>query len=453
LSPFRRAYWVGSVDARPLALFRIAFATCILIDATERLRDLRVFYTDDGVLPRALVRTLFPGSVATPAAWLMATPATAALVIAVGAAAALLLLAGVWTSVASAVVWQYLMTLQSRNAFVADGADDVMTALALWLVFADAGAAWSLRRGPRRSTVRAFPVRLLECQVMLVYLGAGVAKHGPLWRHGEALFHVLQSNDFARPLGMTLTAWPAACAALTFATLATELAFAPLVLSPWRNERTRPLAALAALAMHVGIFALMRVGMFALIMPAALCLFVPPSLLARVDGVATAAASSPSWPRAWRVGAALLALQLAVAAPAAFLSSRRLPRMLARELYRVGLTEQWQMFAPDPPSRDGYFAAEGRFVDGRAVDPLRAVTPALLPQAPFRFSRWFKLRDNLIDNTPLQMVLLDYFCRELRAPPLAQATLRRWSRPTRRPGQPPNAFAVDDERTWRCRGR
>ncbi len=47
-----RAY---GLDLRSLALFRIGLAALILGDLIWRARDLRAFYTDFGVLPRAVL--------------------------------------------------------------------------------------------------------------------------------------------------------------------------------------------------------------------------------------------------------------------------------------------------------------------------------------------------------------------------------------------------------------
>ena len=52
-----------SLDLRSLALFRIALGAVLLGDLIWRARDLTVFYTDFGVLPRAALLDKFsPGS-------------------------------------------------------------------------------------------------------------------------------------------------------------------------------------------------------------------------------------------------------------------------------------------------------------------------------------------------------------------------------------------------------
>lgn len=442
--PLRREHWLGTVDARPLALFRIAFGAVVLADALDRFVDLRAFYTDAGMLPRAALHELMHGWGRSPLVALVGSPWAAALLLGVGAAAALALAFGLAARAATVVVWLYLLTIVGRNGFILDGGDLVMLALAFFALFADVAAVWSLRRGPPRPRVPALPVRLLELQVALIYLASGLDKHGPLWRRGEALYHVLQGNDYARPLGMALGSSPSLCALLTFATLAIELAFAPLVLSPLRNGAARAIAATSAAALHLGIYALMRVGMFSFVMLAALCLFVPPSLCRRIRAVADGAPPS-RWPPA--LTPPLLALFALVALHA--LAPRWTPQPLARLLGRLGVQERWTMFAPDPPCVDGYWAATARRRDGATVDPLRELAPKMLPQRSLRYSRWFRLRDAAADDPTLQMLLLQWFCR--REPALEEATLWYWRRPTHAPGAPPERFSLSSDRSWRCR--
>src|SRR5205814_2608566 len=52
---WRRWTWLGTCDARVLGLFRIGLGSVVLYDLLDRLADLRVFYTDQGVAPRAQV--------------------------------------------------------------------------------------------------------------------------------------------------------------------------------------------------------------------------------------------------------------------------------------------------------------------------------------------------------------------------------------------------------------
>jgi hypothetical protein len=440
VKPWRRAYWLGTVDPRPLALFRIAFAAVVAGDAIDRLRDGLVFYTDAGLFPRARLVELWPELRLDGAAALLGSPSAVAILFAVGLMAALCLGLGLLGRVPAALLWLYLVTLNARSPFVSDGGDNVMTVLAFWLVFAESDAAFSLRRGVRPAAIRAWPVRLLELQLMLIYLVAGARKLNPDWLAGAALFRILQNNDYARPLGMALLDHPSLCRVLTWATLAVELGFTPLALG-W-PRRGRVVAALAAAGLHVGIYGLMRVGMFSFVMLAALLLFVPlPSPSPSLSG--------PSWPRRWRVLAIATVTLLALLVASAFLR-RHSPPPLQRALAALGLTQGWSMFA-HAARREGYWSGQGQFADGTTRDILALAAPALRPQAAARFSRWYKLRDNMSDDPYLRLLVLDWICRQQRSPRLDEAALIRWERDVRDPGAGSHPFRVLWPTRWRCR--
>jgi hypothetical protein len=399
-------HWAGTTDARPLALFRILFGLTLLADILDRLADFRAFYTDEGILPRALLPTVL-GHVRLP--WLMGTPLASGLVFAVGIAAALAFIAGFHARVAATALWLFESTLCLRNDFVCDGGDLVMTVLAFWSIFADLDAAWSVRPGPRR-LARALPQRLLELQVVLIYLCAGLAKTGASWRHGDAIFFALQLNNLSRPLGMTLLRSAAACRLLTFSTMAIELSYAPLVLAPGISRVTRPLAALEARLQRE-----------------------PP----------VAAPPSPS--RARQIVSALFVAQLALVALS--LTSLRLPNVLRRELFFAGLSQDWTMFSPEVAREDGFFTGHGTLDDGRAIDPLPLAAPRMLPQTS-QYSRWFKLRENLASDGRVQAMVLRYLCA--RVDGLHDLTLTYHRRLTRAPGEDSRPFSVAATFSRRC---
>ena len=49
---FGRRFWLGEVDSRPLALFRICYAALLLKDALYHLPLAERLYSDQGILPR-----------------------------------------------------------------------------------------------------------------------------------------------------------------------------------------------------------------------------------------------------------------------------------------------------------------------------------------------------------------------------------------------------------------
>lgn len=433
-------------DARPLALFRIAFYSVLALDGCKQLFDLPLL-SDDGILPLELLRAA-PMAPASPLVWLVGSKLAAAVLLGVGTTAALLAALGLFTRAASVVVFVYLVTLHSRNPYILDGGDQTAAVMAFFAMFAELDGMFSVRRGPPVPNVRMLPLLLLQVELAIIHLAAGLAKHGALWKSGDALYCVLQNNDYVRPLGMSLLVAPRLCKLLTFAARATELAFLPLAFSPWRRALTRRLALGSALALHLGILVVMRVGIFPYVMIASLCLFVPPALFERLGRRVRDGAPPSALPRAL---AGLLVLVLADMALAAVLPWSVAARFQA-PLDRVGIGQHWTMFAPGDRFSDGYFVGSGKLADGRDIDPLAELAPRMLPATEHTFSRWFKLRDNVSGELRLQLMLLRHLCAAGRArtPPLAEATLQHFGRRAHLPDEPPQPFTRDVDMRWQC---
>src|SRR4051812_30186487 len=102
-NPFRRAFWLGQIDPRPLGLFRIGFGLVLLFDAFKRTTDFRAFLTDDGMLPRGVLRD--------PSRWspfdLVGSPAGVALLYALGVAAIVAFTVGYRTRIATIASWLF----------------------------------------------------------------------------------------------------------------------------------------------------------------------------------------------------------------------------------------------------------------------------------------------------------------------------------------------------------
>ncbi len=160
--------------------------------------------------------------------------------------------------------------------------DAVVRTLLFWTLFTDAGAVWSVdARRAARPWIPAFPLRLLQLQLVLVYLVTAVVKLGSDdWRSGDVLFRVFQLEVMARPLGHRLLVSPSLCRALTWTHdgRRDRHPCALVYLPPARINRA--LAIAGSLALHAGIFLTMRVGLFCYLMiakPADDAFFAAPS--------------------------------------------------------------------------------------------------------------------------------------------------------------------------------
>ena len=201
---------------------------------------------------------------------------------------------GLASRAAVAVSLALLLLMQRRNPFMLYGADGVLLHVALWLAWLPSGRVWSCDRligawagRPARRTISLWPIKALQTQMALIYLAAGLAKVATEpWRDGSAVYYALLStgNDVFPWLG----AQKPLLALMTYATVAIELGFAPLVF--WAPTRWLALGLVASL--QVGIDLFMGIRLFGPVMYLGLLSFVRPSEwlgLARHLGVGRAA--------------------------------------------------------------------------------------------------------------------------------------------------------------------
>ena len=171
------------------------------------------------------------------------------------------------------------------------GADAAMRVFLFCLVWSDSGSVWSVdawsaaRRnvaGPPTVVERSLfaPLRLIRFQVALIYLNAGMWKiFNPYWRNGSAVHYVVQSNIYRRlPHGMPL-GFDHVVSLLTYGTLAWELSFAFLLLF----ARTRRIALVAGILIHLGMLLTIEVGPFHFIMLASYLAFLEPDAVPRLS--------------------------------------------------------------------------------------------------------------------------------------------------------------------------
>src|SRR6476661_6443702 len=94
------------------------------------------------------------------------------------------LVLGWHTRVAGIVVFLGVTSLQRTDPYVFNSGDSLLRLLCLYVAIAPSDAALALdarRRGSR--TIPAWPVRLIQLQVCVMYLAAVWAKlRGPAWR-------------------------------------------------------------------------------------------------------------------------------------------------------------------------------------------------------------------------------------------------------------------------------
>ena len=444
-NPFTREYWLGDVDPRPLALFRILFGSVLLFDLLQGLPNVGFLFSDEGWLPRQAIPKL-------SRTWslfrLVGSPSATLALYCLGVLAVVALVLGFRTRIASIATFVFIASLHSRDPFIVTGPDRVIAVMSFWMMLADMGGAWSLdRRAGRRAgtTVAATGLRFLQWQMCLIYLFAAIAKRGP-WGAGLGIFHIMQVQDFATPIGAWLVQWPSLSIALNWLVIATELGVPLLLipLAPVAPRWTRAAGIAAALALFIGIILTVYVGNFPELMIAALALFVPAEWLDRLgaEGRTPVAPARPTSPVGRRVllGAGVLQLALVFWSLLAFHFHLPQERLIRREVHQLDLFQAWNMFAQRDRPINSWWTDVGLLANGDHVEVLQSLASKIVnPEVPD--SHWEAIRMQMMSPISRQDRSLfgQHICRTFNrsAPvPLRELELTLHEQPVRDPGEP-----------------
>jgi hypothetical protein len=293
-------FWARPVRAEPLALFRVLLGTVGFASVLVSLGpQLDLFLGPDGLYPSAGLADwcrsrgrfsllLGPSGIPflqdwLPGRWTTAWAAWGADYLNVRVLFGLWLTAlacvalGLASRLAAAVAWLLTVSFHNRLWWLLNGGDFLLCTGLFYLMLAPAGAAMSLDRllrrpGAARPLIPAWPVRLMQIQLCLLYLGTGLAKLESDWLRGEAAYWVLNDLSLSRWSYCLLPVPLFVCRLLSWGTVAFELGFPVFVLLP----RLRPWVLAAGVALHAGIWLTTEVGWFS---PVVLCwyaLFLAP---------------------------------------------------------------------------------------------------------------------------------------------------------------------------------
>lgn len=282
------------VDLRGLAFLRVGLALCVLFDLTQRSADLYAHYSDYGVISRAELLRAFGWLHEWPLCVHLASGAVEAqaAIFLLHAAAAVALLLGYRTRLATVATWFLLGSLQLRNLLVGGGYDAVLRLLLLWGCFLPLGAYFSLDK-LRRDAARARPAVVfsagtvaLLAQIAIVYWAAGYAKiTQEVWVDGEALGMILHDDFFATAFGRWIGGYTALCSLLTRATFVLELGGPLLLICSGWSPALRIAVVGALCAMNVGFALTLDVGLFPWVMSVGVLTFMPSSFWDRASGL------------------------------------------------------------------------------------------------------------------------------------------------------------------------
>ena len=264
-----RAY---GLDLRSLALFRIGLAALIIGDLIWRARDLHAFYTDFGVLPRAVLLDRFADRWLISLHLLSGEALVQALMFVLAMGLGVMLLVGYRTKPVTIASWALLISLQNRNPIILQGGDILLRMLVFWAMFLPLNAHFSFDRALDDSDAeppqRVFTIGsvALLAQVAFLYWFAMILKNAPQWRtEASAVYYALSLEQMATPLGRFLLQFPGLLKVLTFLTLRIEALVPVLLFWPFASGPVRTAAVVLMVAFQLGLLLGLHLGHFPLV--------------------------------------------------------------------------------------------------------------------------------------------------------------------------------------------
>jgi hypothetical protein len=316
---FWTQFWHVPVRAERLALTRIAIGLALLTDLlVQYLPHLALFYGPQGVAP-AGVNDWWRLQNWQWTVLVLNTDEMNLVYLAFGLwmAATVAFLVGWHTRWTSVLLWFVTLCFHNRNRSVLNFGDHVVEIALFLLMCSPCGRAlsidaWRQRKKRARAdrpvqgsaTTPAWPVRLFQIQLCVIYFSTGLAKlvtgladfvtgETPFlegtWWEGTSIHYALNNMTLARwsyaqiPVPLWVTA------PLTYISVGWEVLFPFLVLSRW----TRKWTLWFGILFHLGIWLVLEVGWFSFYSIAFYGVWVPDRFWERLDKRGAGIKSNP----------------------------------------------------------------------------------------------------------------------------------------------------------------
>ena len=192
----------------PIALFRILYGICVSATVILMHGDWLEWFGVQAWISQSTMAKVEPGPRLNLFAVMPADDRWIAAFFWIFLGFAVLLTVGLWTRFSSVAVFLCLASIQQRNLLITHAGDAFLRVAGFFLMFAPAGAAFSLdhliriRRNREGSAVapRApWAQRMIQFELALLYFTSFLWKlRGHTWLHGTALYYVVHLHSIAR---------------------------------------------------------------------------------------------------------------------------------------------------------------------------------------------------------------------------------------------------------------
>ena len=379
-----RSGWLR-LDLRALALFRVSLALLALCDLFFSARDLRAFYSDQGILPRSALDlpwashcfVVFLGS--GEAGWQMVWLGLAAV-------CAGLLLVGKHSRWALFWLWYLLASLHIRDSLSADRGAMMLEILCFWGFFLPLEARFSLaaRQNPHWARLpncyRSLGCVALLLQFACIYLFTAALKNGRAWVVDfNAVEVACRSAQVSTAYSEWLAHFPGLLKLATWATLVGEGLMPLFLLSPIAHDRLRTGAVALLVVFHLHNCFVFRLGFFPFMNALCSLVLLPTPFWDRLWGSGPPPDPEPvspeTLPAAYRLPY-LVELWLGIClAYCCYCNLQTSPKPRKAHLLEpmrsfgklFRLEQYWNLFSPSPPN-DLWFRLLARDRNGHEVN-------------------------------------------------------------------------------------
>ncbi len=368
-----------SLDLRALALLRIGIALVLIADLSIRLLDLSTFYTAEGVMPFSLVRMYHWNSFEFSLYAYSDTKAYVLFLFCLNYIAALMLLFGYRTRLATILCWIFLFSLQHRNPMILQAGDDLLRLLLFWGIFLPWHYRYSIdadrKAFPNAQSYFSPAAVAYIVQIFSIYFFTGLLKNHPEWtKDGTALYYALSLDQIVYPVGKLIYPYPGLLKFLTISVFYMEVILPLVLLIPFFVPRWRRLFICIIFLFQMGIGLTMNVGLFFIINIVSLIGLIPGKEMDGLDRKlkiirtkGQGLIEEQSFPKnsliiflviygfTWNLGT-LPAVGYALDDRSNWIG------------YSLRLDQNWAMFAPSVFKDDGWFIFEAQKSDGSWID-------------------------------------------------------------------------------------
>ncbi len=411
-----KAKEIFSIDLHSLALFRIGLGLIIIIDLILRSRDLKAFYTDDGVLPRSLTIDSFINQYQLSIHFISGTTFIQSILFLTAVVFAFMLLIGYKTFISTLLSWFLYVSLINRNPLVFYCGDQLLKVLLFWSLFLPLGAKYSIdgamhkKEEERYSYAYSAASVALLLQISFVYIVTALLKTGEEWRsNGTAIFYALMNNHYSTSLGLCLCHFPALLKLLTPCVLLFEFLGPIFLFIPFYTKQIRTIIIALFLLLQAGFGFFLSLGIFPWISTVAIVPFLPGSLSKKIlsyfkhqfeqillfkpkQSYQTNKSSFIS-PFSKNVLAAFFFIYILIWNLWTINPQLKIPTSFWTIGNMLGINQRWDMFAPYPFKTSGWYVIPGKLLDGSESDIIKDGEPITwekpkIPSQLYKSYRW-----------------------------------------------------------------